>query len=68
VKFGAVNDVAAYRLSRKYNARSVPRVLYYSKAKKEVEDYRGYNGPRDSASFVKFALDSLYEDFKPLMK
>lgn len=68
MKFGAINDVVAYRLSRKYMARSVPRVLFYSKTKKEVVDYRIYNGPRDSASFVKFALDSLYEDFKPLMK
>jgi len=33
-----------------------------------MTDYQSYNGPRDAASFVKFALDSLYEDFKPMMK
>lgn len=68
IRFGAINDVAAHKTSRKYAAKSVPKIMYYGKKKGEVADYKGYNGPRDTASFVKFALDTLYEDFKPLMK
>lgn len=68
VKFGAINDVVAYELSKKFQFRSVPKILYYKKKTTEVTDYALYNGPRDTASFVKFALDSLYAEFKPLMK
>jgi thioredoxin-like negative regulator of GroEL len=69
IKFGAINDLVAYDLSTNvFKSRSVPKILYYSKGASNSSDYSVYNGPRDSASFVKHALDSLYEDYEPMMK
>jgi len=68
VNFGALNNVKQYKISKRFDIAGVPSLYYLGPTLADKKNPRKYNGPRDRASFVKHAMDSLYKSMKPKMR